>query len=207
LIKVILVNGSPRMQGNTNAALNEVAKALQNNGVETEIFWIGNKPMQCCIACNGCRHTGKCVTNDDVNQFAQKMSTADALIVGTPVYYASAAGALRGWLDRLFYSHSTEFRGKLGSAVAVCRRGGATATIDQINKYFLFAEMPVVSSQYWNIIHGAKPDEVKLDSEGMQTMRVLGNNTAWLLKCIQAGKNAGVALPKQEERTWTNFVR
>ena len=206
-MKVLLVNGSPRKNGNTHTALTEVANTLQQNGVQSEIHWIGNAPMQCCIACQGCTKAGKCVTNNDVNEFFARLEQADGVIFGSPVYYANCTGSLSGWLDRLFYAHGKKMRGKLGASVAVCRRGGATATIDQINKYFGYAQMPIVSSQYWNIIHGAKPGEVSQDAEGMQTMRTLGHNMAWLLKSIEAGKKAGVTLPEPEQREWTNFVR
>ena len=209
-MKAILVNGSPKQEGSTNGALRVVAENLQRQGIETDIHWIGNKPMQCCIGCNACRRkdgTGGCAIASDVNEFAQKMELADALIVGSPVYFANCAGALSGWLDRLFYAHSHKFRGKLASSVAVCRRGGGTATIDQMNKYFGFAEMPIVSSQYWNVIHGNHPDEIKQDAEGMQILKVLADNMSFLLQCLDAGKKAGIQMPPKDKRQWTNFIR
>lgn len=206
-MKVILVNGSPHKEGCTYTILSEVAEALNKNDIETEIFWLGNKPVSGCIGCMSCRKLGKCFIDDAVNQFNEKSQTADGFIFGTPVHYASASGTLTSFMDRAFYSSGGRFRGKPAAAAVNCRRGGATATFDQINKYFTISGMPVVSSQYWNQAHGNTPDEIRRDLEGMQIMRTLGNNMAWLIKCIEAGKQAGITLPESEPRVGTNFIR
>lgn len=205
-MKVILVNGSPREKGCTYTALCEVEKALNANGVETEIFHIGNKPIIGCTACGGCSD-GKCVFEDTVNELAAKVDETDGFVFGSPVHYAAASGALTSFMDRLFYTAGGKMRGKLGASVVSCRRGGASAAFDQINKYFTICNMPIVSSQYWNQVHGSNPDEVRQDLEGLQTMRTLGNNMAWLLKCIEAGKNAGIELPEKETPIKTNYIR
>lgn len=208
-MKVMLINGSPNKNGCTYTALKEVADTLNKCDIETEIFYLGKKAISGCIACYQCRTTYKCSINDKVNEFAEKIPEIDALVVGTPVYYASAAGMLTSFLDRMFYSVSSKnvWANKPGAAVVSCRRGGATATFDQINKYFTINNMPIVSSQYWNQVHGTNPDEVKKDLEGMQTMRTLAYNMAWLLKCIEAGKKAGIEPPKLEQKIFTNFIR
>ena len=206
-MKVILVNGSPHEKGCTFTALSEVEKSLNVNGVETEIFWLGNKPVAGCIGCGNCLKTGECFMDDKVNEFLEKVPTTDGFIFGTPVHFAASSGMLSSFMDRVFYGRRALFSNKLASAVASCRRGGATATIDEINKYFGISNMPIVSSQYWNMVHGNTPEEVRKDEEGMQTMRTLGNNMAWLLKCIEAGKNSGVQLPKNEPIVLTNFIR
>ncbi len=206
-MKVILVNGSPHEKGCTFTALSEVEKSLNVNGVETEIFWLGNKPVAGCIGCGNCLKTGECFMDDKVNEFLEKVPTTDGFIFGTPVHFAASSGMLSSFMDRVFYGRRALFSNKLASAVASCRRGGATATIDEINKYFGISNMPIVSSQYWNMVHGNTPEEVRKDEEGMQTMRMLGNNMAWLLKCIEAGKNSGVQLPKNEPIVLTNFIR
>lgn len=206
-MKVILVNGSPHKNGCTYTALSEIADSLQAEGIETEIFWIGNKPISGCIACRGCFQTGKCVMNHMVNEFIEKATCADGFIFGSPVHYAGASGALTSFMDCAFYHKSTIYEGKPAAAIASCRRGGASATFDQLNKYFTICSMPVVSSQYWNMVHGNTPDEVKQDLEGLQTMRTLGRNMAWMLKCIEAGKNAGIHFPEHEEKIATNFIR
>lgn len=206
-MKVILVNGSPHKNGCTYTALSEVAGALSKEGIETEIFWVGNKPLSGCIACKGCVKTGKCVINDTVNEFIEKAKDADGFIFGSPVHYAGASGALTSFMDRAFYHKAGVYQGKPGAAIASCRRGGASATFDQLNKYFTICSMPVVSSQYWNMVHGNTPDEVKQDLEGLQTMRTLGRNMAWMLKCIEAGKKAGIDFPEHEEKVATNFIR
>lgn len=205
-MKVILVNGSPREKGCTYTALCEAEKALRANGIETEIFHIGNKPIIGCMACGGCSD-GKCVFDDSVNALAAKVDEADGFIFGSPVHYAAASGALTSFMDRLFYVAGSKMRGKLGASVVSCRRGGASAAFDQINKYFTISNMPIVSSQYWNQVHGSKPEEVCQDLEGMQTMRTLGNNMAWLLKCIEAGRKAGIELPQKEAPIKTNYIR
>lgn len=207
-MKVILVNGSPHAGGCTYTALTEVAGALESRGIETELFWLGVKPIGGCIACNSCLKSGTCFQEDDVvNAFLEKVPQADGFVFGSPVHFAAASGALTSFLDRVFYGRSALFAGKPGAAVVSCRRGGASAAFDQINKYFTINSMPVVSSQYWNQVHGNSAEEVRRDEEGMQTMRTLGQNMAWLLQCIQAGRDAGVAEPKRENVVRTNFIR
>lgn len=206
-MKVLLVNGSPREQGCTYAALCEVARALNGCGVETEIVQVGAAPVAGCIGCGACLKTGRCFVDDDVNAFVEKAKDADGFVFGSPVHYAAASGALTSFLDRAFYGKSAVFAGKPGAAVVSCRRGGASAAFDQINKYFTISGMPVVSSQYWNQVHGNTPEEVRRDEEGMQTMRTLGRNMAWLLSCIEAGKKAGVTFPEREPAIKTNFIR
>jgi multimeric flavodoxin WrbA len=205
-MKVILVNGSPHEKGTTNAALNEVAKTLNADGVETEIFWLGKKPISGCMGCGGCAKSGRCVFDDKVNEFLDKAETADGFIFGTPVHFASASGAITSFMDRAFYGRGKLFSFKPAAAVVVCRRGGASATFDVLNKYFTISNMPIVSSSYWNDVHGKNAEEAQQDEEGMQTMRSLGHNMAWLLKCIAAGKAAGVE-PVREKKVYTNFIR
>ncbi len=206
-MKVLLLNGSPHPHGCTFTALSEVAGALEKNGIETEIFQIGNQPISGCIACGKCRDTGKCVISDGVNDFVEKAKSADGFVFGSPVYYASASGQISSFLDRAFYGKSAIFEGKPGAAVVSCRRAGSTASLDQLNKYFTISGMPVVSSRYWNMVHGNTPEEVVQDKEGMQVMRTLGNNIAWLLKCIELGKAQGVSFPEKEPVQKTNFIR
>lgn len=206
-MKVILVNGSPHKEGCTYTALSEAAKALNSNGIETEIFHLGTEPVAGCIACGACSKTGKCIYNDPVNEFVEKAKDTDGFIFGSPVYYSGMSGQLCSFMDRAFYSGGKYMAGKPAAAVVSCRRGGATATFEQINKYFMITNMPVVSSQYWNQVHGNTPDEVKQDLEGLQTMRTLGANMAWLLKCIEAGKKAGIEMPERETPIKTNFIR
>lgn len=206
-MKVILVNGSPHKEGCTYTALSEAAKALNSNGIETEIFHLGTEPVAGCIACGACSKTGKCIYNDPVNEFVEKAKDADGFIFGSPVYYSGMSGQLCSFMDRAFYGGGKYMAGKPAAAVVSCRRGGATATFEQINKYFMITNMPVVSSQYWNQVHGNTPDEVKQDLEGLQTMRTLGANMAWLLKCIEAGKKAGIEMPERETPIKTNFIR
>lgn len=208
-MKVLLVNGSPHREGCTYTGLKEVAGVLEAAGIETEIFQVGVQPLSGCIACGGCSVTKRCAIKSDrlVNEFLEKSLTADGFIFGSPVHYAGISGGLNAFLDRVFFAGSFQFRGKPGAAVVSARRGGASSTFDAINKYFTIAEMPVVSSQYWNSIHGNTPEQVLQDAEGMQTMRVLGRNMTWLLKSIEAGRQAGIQLPEQEERHWTNFIR
>lgn len=204
-MKVLLINGSPRKNGNTNVALAEVAKALEGEGVETEIVHIGTKAVQGCIACNKCSELGRCVFKDELyNNVREKLKDADGIIVGSPVYYAGPNGSLCAFLDRLFYSASQFLKYKPAASVAVCRRGGASATFDRLNKYFTISNMPVVSSQYWNSVHGRLPGEASQDAEGLQVMRTLGRNMAWLLKSIHQG---GQSLPEAEPREVTSFIR
>ena len=205
-MKVLLVNGSPHKNGCTYTALVCVAEALNKNGIATEIFHIGTKPIAGCIDCKKCFDDNACVVDDVVNKFAAKAKNADGLVVGSPVYYASANGSLLAFLNRLFTLDKDLFKGKPAAAVVSCRRGGAATAVDQLNKYFAIRQMPIVTSQYWNMIHGNTPDEVRQDLEGLQTMRVLGNNMAWLLRCIEAGKKEGIVF-KDEPKIRTNFIR
>lgn len=209
-MKVLLLNGGPHKEGCVHTALCEVAGALQASGVETEVLWLGNKPVAGCIACGVCSKEGRCFRNDFVNEFLDKAAGADGFVFGSPVHFASASGAITSFMDRAFYAGNRRgvFAGKPAAAVVSCRRGGNTATFDQLNKYFTISGMPVVSSQYWNMVHGNTPDEVRQDLEGLQTMRTLGRNMAWLLRCIALGKEAGIAFPQQvEEAARTNFIR
>ncbi len=204
-MKVLLINGSPRAEGNTYVALSEVAKALEANGVEAEIVSIGTKAVQGCIACGRCRELGRCVFQDELyNKVRERLAASDGLVVGSPVYYAGPNGSLCALLDRLFYSSSALLQYKPAAAVAVCRRGGASAAFDRLNKYFTIAQMPVVSSQYWNILYGARAGEAAQDAEGLQTMRTLGRNMAWMLKSLQNGQQP---LPEREPAIKTNFIR
>jgi NADPH-dependent FMN reductase. len=206
-MKVILVNGSPRAKGCTYTALKEVEKALRQNGIDTEIFQVGAKPVMGCIGCGKCLETGKCFMNDVVNEFLDKVPGADGFVFGSPVHYAAASGTLTSFMDRAFYGKGRLYKGKPAAAVVSCRRGGASAAFDQINKYFTICQMPIVSSQYWNQVHGNTPEEVMKDEEGLQTMRTLGNNMAWLLKCIEAGREKGITFPEGEKPIHTNFIR
>ncbi|MBR1747488.1 MAG: flavodoxin family protein [Clostridia bacterium] len=206
-MKVLLINGSPNAKGCTYTALKEVADKLNEHGIETEIYQVGKKPVAGCIACRTCFKTGKCVFDDGVNTLNARAEEFDAVIVGAPVYYAGPAGQACAFLDRLFYSSRGKWAGKPAAAVVSCRRGGASAAYDRLNKYFTIGNMPVVSANYWNQVHGNNPEEVKQDLEGMQTMRVLGENMAYLLKCLKAAKEAGVPAPVYEPRVFTNFIR
>lgn len=206
-MKVLLLNGSPRAKGCTYTALCEVAGALEKNGIETEIVQVGTAPIAGCIACGACLCTGKCFMEDGVNEFVEKAKEADGFVFGSPVHYAAASGAATSFLDRAFYGKSRIFAGKPGAAIVSCRRAGSSAAFDQLNKYFTISNMPIVSSQYWNQVHGNTPEQVRQDAEGMQTMRTLGNNMAWLLKCIEAGKEAGITFPEREPAVSTNFIR
>lgn len=208
-VKVLLLNGSPHERGCTYTALSIVAKALNDEGIETEIFYAGKDAISPCKACNACRKTGKCVIDDKVNEFNQKAEDADGFIFGSPVHYASASGILTTFLDRAFYAGASKniYRMKPGAAVASARRAGTTATLDQINKYFTITEMPIVSSRYWNMVHGSNPEQVMQDEEGVQIMKILGKNMAWYLKSMDAAKKAGIMPPEKEEVTYTNFIR
>lgn len=202
--KVILVNGSPHKEGCTYTALSEVKMTLEKNGVEAEIIHIGNKAVRGCIACGGCVQKGKCVFEDDVcNELQELMVKADGMVIGSPVYYGGPNGALCALLDRIFFSAGGKLDNKPAAAVVSCRRGGASATFDRLNKYFTISNMPVVSSQYWNSVHGYTPDDVKKDLEGLQTMRTLGNNMAYMIKSFQA---SGIEKPEMEARQFTNFI-
>lgn len=206
-MKVLLLNGSPRPNGCTYTALKEVAEILQKEGIETEIFQIGAKPVQDCIACGRCRELGKCVFNDAANEFAEKAKTADGFVFGSPVYYAHPTGQIQSLLDRAFYAGKAAFVHKPGAVIVSARRGGTAASFDVLNKYFSISQMPVVSSTYWNMVYGSKPEDVLQDQEGMQTMRNLGRNMAYLLKCIEAGKQSGITPPSAETQARTNFIR
>ena len=202
-MKVVLINGSPHRKGNTFIALSEVAGALEKEGVQTEIIQLGIKAVQGCIACNKCAELGHCVFQDTLyNQVREALQEADGIVVGSPVYYAGPNGALCALLDRVFYSCSELLAYKAGASVAVCRRGGASATFDRLNKYFTILNMPVVSSQYWNSVHGMRPGEATEDAEGLQTMRMLDRNMAWLLKGVKREER-----PEPELRVMTNFIR
>lgn len=205
-MNVILINGSPHANGCTFTALNEVAKTLNNEGIATEIIHVGNKAVRGCIACRKCKTTGKCVFDDIVNEVAPKFKECDGIVIGSPVYFASANGTLVSFIDRLFYSMTADKSMKVGASVVSCRRGGNTATFDELNKYFTISNMPVVSSQYWNMIHGNTPEEAAQDAEGLQTMRTLGRNMAFLIKSIRLGKEA-YGLPEKEDHIFTNFIR
>ncbi len=206
-MKVLLLNGSPNANGCTFTALSEVEKVLRNHDIETELFQIGKKPVAGCIACRKCKEGAPCIFDDGVNELAARLDEFDAIVVGAPVYYAGPAGQATAFLDRLFYSAGKKLKGKPGAAVVSCRRGGASAAFDRLNKYFSINSMPIVTSQYWNQVHGNTPEEVLQDKEGLQTMRTLGENMAWLLRCIEAGKAAGVPAPNYEAPLHTNFIR
>ncbi len=207
-MKVLLINGSPRKNGCTYTALSEVANELKKENIETEIVQLGTKPIRGCIACGKCKTLdNRCTFNDDiVNSVLEKAPECGGFIIGSPVYFASANGSLIAMLDRLFYA-GRHFAYKPGACVVSARRAGTTATLDQLNKYFTIRNMPVVSSQYWNMVHGNDPEEVKKDLEGLQIMRTLGKNMAWMLKCIEAGKRNGINPPPAEEPQRTNFIR
>ena len=205
-MKVLLVNGSYHEKGCTYTGLAEVAKALNANGVETEIYWLGQNQVSGCKGCWACKKIKKCVIDDGMNEFVEKAAEFDGYVFGSPVYYASAAGALVSFMDRVFYSGGKHLAYKPAAAVVSCRRAGASTTFDVINKYFTINNMPIVGSNYWNEIHGNTAEEAAQDAEGLQTMRMLGNNMAWLLKCIALGKEAGIA-PESEKKIWTNFIR
>ncbi len=204
--KVLLVNGSPRKKGCTYTALSEVAHTLEELGVEAEIIHAG-VTVAGCKSCGRCTQTGLCVQDDVVNDVIRRIDTFDGLVVGSPVYYSGASGQICSFMDRLFYAASSQMAGKLGAAVTSCRRGGATAAFERLNQYFLISNMMVVGSQYWNQVHGSTPEQVLEDVEGMQTMRTLARNMAWMLKCIEAGRNADVQFPEREPAVFTNFIR
>lgn len=206
-MKVLLLNGSPHEKGCTYTALNEIAKTLEHDGVEAEILWLGNDPVTSCRACGACRKLHKCAFDDITNTVISKLSECDGLIIGSPVHYAGASGQVTAVMDRVFYAASALLRHKPGAAIVSARRGGTTAAFDQLNKYFTIAQMPVVSSRYWNMVHGSTPEEVMQDEEGIAIMRTLGHNMAWLLKSIQAGKDAGLGPPAKEPPVFTNFIR
>ena len=205
-MKVLMINGSPHGQGNTSIALKEMEKIFAQEGIETETIHVGNKDIRGCIACGSCMEKGRCVFDDLVNETAPKFEACDGLVVGSPVYYASANATLVAFLDRLFYSTRFDKTMKVGASVVAARRGGLSATFDELNKFFTIAGMPVASSQYWNSVHGAAPGEAEQDLEGMQTMRTLARNIAFLMKSIALGKEK-YGLPERETGQWTNFIR
>ncbi len=204
-MKVLMINGSPHRDGNTALALRELEKTFAEEGIETETLWIGNQAIRGCVACGACVKAGKCAFDDAVNEASPKLAEADGLVVASPVYYASANGTLVSFLDRLFQSGRFDKTMKVGASVAVARRGGCSATFDELNKYFTISGMPVASSQYWNSVHGRAPGEAAQDGEGLQTMRALARNMAFLMKSIALGKER-YGLPEKEERITTNFV-
>ena len=208
-MKVLLINGSAKKNGCTYTALAEVEKSLHEEGIETEICWLGADAVRDCIGCGQCNTKQKgCIFGDDcINEIIAKAETADGFIFGTPVYYAHPSGRVLSALDRMFYAGKSAFAHKPGAAVASARRAGTTASVDVLNKYFTISEMPVVSSSYWNMVHGNKPEEVLRDEEGLQIMRNLGRNMAWILKCIDAGKQKGIVCPQNEYTHKTNFIR
>lgn len=205
-MRVVLVNGSPTLKGCTYTGLQIIKEQLEANGIETSFYQVGNKPIVGCIGCRSCKSTGKCVFNDDlVNTVAEDLKGADGIIIGSAVHFASATGAATSFFDRLFYSMEREsLRLKFGAAIVSCRRGGASATFDQLNKYFTIAQMPIVSSSYWNEIHGFTPEDVMKDEEGVRTMKILANNMAYLIKCKEAAK---LAYPEEPPMVFTNFIR
>ena len=206
-MKVLLINSSAHEKGCTYRALSEVAVSLNKEGIETEIVQLKD-PINDCIGCGACKKTGECVIKDDmVNDFVKKAKDFDGFVFGSPVYYAHPSGRLLSFMDRVFYSGSSAFVYKPAAAVVSARRGGTTASLDVIMKHFMINKMPVISSSYWNMVHGNKPEQVENDLEGLQTMRMLGQNMAWILKCIEAGKNNGISVPVPEEKIWTNFIR
>lgn len=204
--KILLINGSPHEHGCTYTALKEIADTLSKNSVETEFFHIGKKPVAGCIACGKCSATGKCIFDDSVNTILDKLDDYDGIIVGSPVYYAGPSGQLCAFLDRLFYCSQGRMAEKLAASVVSCRRGGASAAFDRLNKYFGISNMHIVGSQYWNQVHGFTPEDVYRDKEGLQTMRTLAQNMAWLLQNIQNGKLQGIQLPQYEKRIATHFI-
>lgn len=207
-MKVLLINGSPNKNGCTYTALEAVADELKVCGVETEIYWCGNRPIPGCTGCGKCSQTKRCVYDKDtVNAFLEKAEKADGFIFGTPIHFAGPSGFIKPFMDRAFCGKATLFANKPAATVVSCRRGGATAGFDDLNKYYGISNMPTVPSSYWNQVHGNKPEDIVKDEEGMQTMRRLGQNMAWLLKCIEAGKKECVPMPKEEVKIKTNFIR
>lgn len=206
-MKVLMINGSPNQYGCTYTALKEVSDKLNSHGIETEFVYLGTQAVQGCIACGKCYQSGKCVFDDKVNEILEKASEYDGMVVGSPVYYSGPNGTLCAFLDRLFYCSRGRFANKFAAAVVSCRRMGNTSSLDRLNKYFQISKMHVVSSQYWNGVHGNTPEEVMQDKEGLQIMRTLGENMAWLIKIAEAGKKAGVPMPQYEKGVGTNFIR
>lgn len=206
-MKIMLVNGSPHVHGCTDAALQEIARVLEAEGAGCEIFWIGNQPIGGCMGCGQCRTLGKCVMEDSVNVFLDKARDYDGFVFGSPVHYAGISGAMTSFMDRVFYAGSSQFYLKPGASIVSARRAGTTAALDQMNKYMTISQMPVISSCYWNMVHGSKPEEIRQDEEGLQVMRTLAHNMLYFLRCKEAGRRLGVSLPEREPRVFTNFVR
>ncbi len=207
-LKVLLINGSPNRNGCTNRALKEVEKTLREEGIETQIFQIGDGPVRGCNGCNACEKIGRCIYDDDpANEMLSLIKEADGIVVGTPVYYSGANGALCALLDRIFYAGGKELAGKPAAAVVSARRSGTTAAYQRINQYFAIKKMPIVTSQYWNNVHGYTAKDVEQDLEGLQTMRTLGKNMAWMLKIIRNGEQSGISFPESEEPVFTDFIR
>ena len=204
-MKVLILNGSPKSNGNTMIAINEMVKVFDAEGVETEVVQVGNRDVRGCVSCGSCGRTGECAFDDIVNEIAPKFEAADGMVVASPVYYASANATLIACLDRLFYSSHFDKTMKVGASIVVARRGGCSATFDELNKYFTISGMPVASSQYWNSVHGNSPGQAEKDLEGLQVMRVLAGNMTFLMKSIALGKEK-YGLPKKEEHAWTNFI-
>ncbi|MFP5528156.1 flavodoxin family protein [Peptococcus simiae] len=205
-MKVLLVNGSPNKEGCTHRALQEVEKSLQKEGLETEIFWVG-KTVKGCTACMTCKKTGQCIFDDEVNTFASLAEEAEGFIFGSPVYYGAPTGNIQAFMERLFCSASRHLTYKPAASVVCCRRGGATASFDRLNKFYTISNMPIIASQYWNMVHGLVREDMEADVEGLQTMRVLGQNMAWILNCLAAGEKVGHGRPQIEDKIFTNFVR
>ncbi|SDB50039.1 flavodoxin family protein [Butyrivibrio sp. INlla16] len=205
-MKILMINGSPHLNGCIGTALGMVAEELNKQGIETETIHVGNKDIRGCIGCGTCESKGQCVFDDLVNETLPKLAECDGMVVGSPVYYASANGTLVSFLDRLFYANHADLTMKVGASVVSARRGGTTATFDELNKYFTISSMPVVSSQYWNMVHGNSKEDVLADEEGCQIMRTLGKNMAFMIKSIALGKEK-FGLPEKEEHVWTNFIR
>lgn len=210
-MKVLLTNGSPHKEGCTYTALSEVATALNKQGIDTDIFWIGNKALSGCIACKKCVEKKQCVFDDKVNEFLNMAEDYDGFVFGTPVHWGGASGSITSFMDRVFYADlcggGNRFLLKPAAVVTSARRAGTTATWDQLNKYFGLMQMPIITSRYWNMVHGATPEQVKQDIEGLQVMRVLGNNMAYFLRCKEAAKKMGIEIPEQEPMVFTNFIR
>ena len=205
--KILFINGSPNENGCVSTAMDTVIEVLNNNGVDTEKIWLGKKAMPDCMACMKCQETGKCVFQDQVNEIGAEIDSISGIVVGSPVYYGGPNGRLTSFLDRLFFSvPDDKFNGKLGASIVSCRRGGASAAFERLNQYFLMENMHIVSSQYWNQVHGFTPEDVRKDEEGLQTMRTLGRNIVWLIKLIEKGENSGLAVPTHEEKVFTNFI-
>jgi len=206
--KILFINGSPNENGCVSTAMDEVIGVLRDSGIETEKIWLGKKAMPDCMACMQCQQKGRCVIEDQVNEVAAQIDDIAGIVVGSPVYYGGPNGRITSFLDRLFFSIPNEkFNGKLGASIVSCRRGGASAAFERLNQYFLMENMHVVGSQYWNQVHGGSAEDVKKDAEGLQTMRTLGRNIAWLLKAIENGKKDGIDIPVHEAKTFTNFIR